>query len=103
MYCWVKEITGVTNTLATLGDPWVEYDTCLITAVKVHLTPRELHTANRMLGEGLHWDKNVCGKPAKPYDCTKQCYDITLGQSYERFITLAMLLRKLCTAKVMVL
>jgi hypothetical protein len=68
MYCWVKEITGVTNTLATLGGPWVEYDTCLITAVKVHLTPRELHTANRMLGEGLHWDKNVYGKPAKPYD-----------------------------------
>ena len=54
MYCWVKEITGVTNTLATLGGPWVEYDTCLITAVKVHLTPREMHTANRMLGEGLH-------------------------------------------------
>ena len=46
MYCWVKELTSATATVATLRGAWVEYDTCLITAVKVNLTPRELLTAN---------------------------------------------------------
>ena len=47
---------------------WVEYDTCMITAVKVHITPLELHTANRMLREELHWGDGLYGWPAKPYD-----------------------------------
>ena len=55
MYCWVKEIVGATATVATLKGPWVGYDTCLITAVKVKPTPRELLTANRMLGDMLPW------------------------------------------------
>ena len=61
MYCWVKEIVGTTNVVATLRGPWVEYDTCLITAVKVKLTPRELLTANRMLGERLPWTEGGPG------------------------------------------
>ena len=68
MYCWVKEIHAPNATTATLKGAWVEYDTCLITAVKEKLTPRELLTANRMLGEGLPWDDEVYGKPATPYD-----------------------------------
>ena len=52
MYCWVKEITGATLAVATLRGPWVEYDTCLITAVKVKLTPRELLTANGLQDAG---------------------------------------------------
>ena len=68
MYCWVKEIHAATATVATLRGAWVEYDTCLITAVKVKLTPRELLTANRMLGEGLPWDDEGAGKPEGPYE-----------------------------------
>ena len=68
MYCWVKEIHAPNATTATLKGAWVEYDTCLITAVKEKLTPRELLTANRVLGEGLPWDDEVYGKPATPYD-----------------------------------
>ena len=64
----MKELQAATATVATLRGAWVEYDTCLITAVKEKLTPRELLTANRMLGEGLPWDDEVYGKPAKPYD-----------------------------------
>ena len=46
----------------------MEYDTCLITAVKVKLTPRELLAANKMLGDGLHWGGGLYGRPAKPYE-----------------------------------
>jgi hypothetical protein len=68
MYCWVKEIHAATATVATLRGAWVEYDTCLITAVKVKLTPRELLTANRMLGERLPWAEGGPGKPDAPYE-----------------------------------
>ena len=68
MYCWVKELHAATATCATLRGAWVEYDTCLITAVKIHVTPRELLTANKMLGDGLHWDGDIYAKPPKPYD-----------------------------------
>ena len=105
MYCWVKEITGATATVATLRGSWVEYDTCLITAVKVKLTPRELLTANRMLGERLPWTEGGPGKPDVPYEWVSDLIASETNWGHlgeDRYDMLSTVLTRSCTKVVKV-
>ena len=105
MYCWVKEIHSTTATVATLRGSWVEYDTCLITAVKVKLTPRELLTANRVLGDMLPWAGAEGDKPENPYEWVTDL--IAPGTNWghlgeDRYSMLSTVLTRSCTKMVKV-